>query len=315
MYHPSNLSVNFFMSKMDSMIFPVTNLHIPNITVPSSLSTQKKRPIMKETISTYIRHLLNSVTTQNIDNLKKQLLSDINENVESEQSLDEIAEELLQSFIISGTTNINNYMQILNTIWTATFRSFDMVTKESKLSQTIGNLFLNKCKNKIFINISEANILILAQKDQYDDEELDFYNKEKEKILNLIVVLCKLYSQRPIKQTDPKLIHLSALQMFPVVEIILNNYKKCQDKMKELGDPMEDCTDEEQYEHMRIMCALYSEMIYVFFYYGISQFKNDVTKVRTITSSYLINRCKEEIIPTLSEAHMVVKFRKDINFE
>jgi len=301
-YKVDRLSIDFFMARMDHPVVPIPGLNIPDITIPSHLSGQKTKIESKETVSTYIRHLLNSVTGDNIDVLRKQLFQEIDSKVVSEESLVEIADELLKSFIV-GIDNIDNYIKILNTIYKKCIViSYNSETKEKKLSNPIGNIFLDKCRLLIFKNISEAHILELAKKDQYDEDELDEYNKEKDKIINLIIVLCRLYHQK-----NTLLINIAAVQVYAVMDKMLCFHTKCQNTMHELGDPMEDCKDEEQYEYMRRVCSIYAELLYTFFHHSGNQFNTDTTNVKGNTLQDITQRFRKEVVPSLTEAHMRVK--------
>jgi len=167
---------------------PIHNLIIPKVIVPSDL-IKKRRPETKDTMATYIRQLLNSITMHNVEQAKKQLLFDIENKVKSEESLTEIATELLSSFVVSHK-NLDNYIQILNAICLASFRITNPITKEVVSSKSIGNIFLDKCRKLIFENLTEEHIAMIADKYNLDDEDdLDIYNKEKDKILNLILLL------------------------------------------------------------------------------------------------------------------------------
>lgn len=293
MIKTNSLSVKFFLDRMHDHALPIPNLVIPNIIIPANLSNIKPRTEMKETISTYIRHLLNSITTENVHILKKQLLIDINEKVESDSSLNEIADELLQSFIISKY-NIDNYMQILNTIYKAAFK------KGEVLSNTIGNIFLDKLRQMIFTKIDEKHIFMLAQKDLEDEDEQDFYNKEREQIINLIIILCKLYDQR-----KTPLVKLNAMHIYAVMEKILNFHKKNYDMMIKLGNPVEgECDDEEQYEYLRKLCHLYAEQLYIFLFTNGDKFMQDNDKIKGNTLSDLVDRFKKEVLPVLSETYL-----------
>ena len=299
----SKLSLEFFIARKNNVVEPINNLNIPKVIIPPDL-VKKRRPVSKDTITTYIRQLLNSITVHNVEQAKRQLLVDINEKVESENSLDEIASELLSSFIVSDT-NIGNYMQILNVIYKATIRVTNKTTGEISLSKTIGNLFLDKCRQLIFKNISEGNILYLAKKNLDDDEELDLYNKERDKILNLIIVLCHLYRQR-----NTQFVKLTATHIYAVIDKILRNHMINQEQMVLLGDPYEgECIDEERYEYCRRMCVLYSEQLYVFFYNEGKTFKCDETNIKGSTLSDLITKFYLDVVPNLSEAHMQSKCR------
>lgn len=298
-YRAGKLSTEFFIARNSHPIVPISSLVIPDIVIPQDLSGKKSRPELKDTLSTFVRQLLNSVTTNNVDNLRQQLLQEINIKVVSEDSLVEIADELLKCFIVS-VGNINNYMKILNTIYKiGIVVSINPDTGEKVLSRSIRNIFLEKCRLLIIKNIAEDNIMELANKDQEDDDELDYFNREREKIINLIILLCRLYDQR-----NTQLINLTAVQLYAVMDKILCFHQKCYGMMIKLGDPMQECIDEEQYEYLRRMCCIYAELMYTFFQNNYTKFLEDQTEVRGNKLINIIERFQKEIVPHLSEAHM-----------
>lgn len=309
MIYPLALSPEFFIARKEMPIEPITNLIIPKVIVPSSL-LRKRRPEMKETMATYIRQLLNSITIHNIEQAKKQLLFDIENKVKTEESLVEIASELLSSFIVSHK-NLDNYMQILNSICLSSFRITNPVTKEVVASKSIGNIFLDKCRKMIFDNLTEANIANIADKYNLDDEDdLDIYNKEKEKILNLILLLCRLYSQRNSNFTK-----LTAIHIYGVISKILTNHISVNEKMIALGNPYDgDCQDEDKYELYRRMCAIYAEQLYVFFVTEGKNFKQDPMDVKGFKLRDLITTFYLDVIPNLTESHMQSKC-KSLTFD
>ncbi|AYV85834.1 MAG: hypothetical protein Satyrvirus49_3, partial [Satyrvirus sp.] len=93
-----------------------------------------------------------------------------------------------------------------------------------------------------FSCINEKNIRSLAQLDQDDNDDLDKYNREREKIINLITVICCLYEQRSTQK-----LKLIATPVYVILNTILNFYNQIQEKMKNLGNPYEDedCKNEE----------------------------------------------------------------------
>jgi hypothetical protein len=302
MIYTSTLSPNFFIERKNMSVEPIDNLIIPKVIVPSNL-IKKRRPETKDTMATYIRQLLNSITIHNIEPAKKQLLFDIENKVKSEESLSEIATELLSSFIVSHK-NLDNYVQILNAICLSSFRITNPVTKEVVASKSIGNIFLDKCRKLIFDSITEENIAAIADKYNIDDEDdFDIYNKEKEKISNLILLLCRLYSQRNGIYTK-----LTAIHVYGVISRILTNHIAVNEKMILLGNPYEgECLDEDKYEIYRRMCAIYAEQLYVFFATEGKNFKQDTTDVRGFKLRDLITTFYLDVIPNLSESHMQSK--------
>lgn len=304
---PQSISIKqmiTFRGRADQ-IKPIDDLNIPNITIPQNLMGKKRSTEINETITISIRHLFNSLTSDNISEIKQQLKNTITKAQNSEM-IEEIAQEILSNFLISEK-NIKNYMQLLNSV----HMNCILLKSQNKqndgtpnVTPTIGNYFLRKCGNMIFGYISEENIRRLAQLDQYNDDELDRYNREREKINNLIVTICCLYEQRKTSY-----IKLTSIQLYVLIDTILMYYQRCQSKMKELGNPYqnEQCSDESEYEILRKMCSLYAEQLYILMKNEAKEFINDQTIIKGNTLKKLVDRFRNEVIPTLTEAYLISK--------
>lgn len=298
--NPKKISVNQLIAWKNQMVKPIDGLNIPKIVVPPHLVSKKRPTEATDTLIINIRQLFNSLTTDNIPQVKQQLRDTIFEKVKSEKSIDEIAQEILSNFLISEV-NIKNYMHLLNAISPTCVL---ITNKDSDdRSPTIGKLFVQKCGDLIFNCISMKNIRQLALLDQDDLDEFDKYNREREKIINLIITICYLYKQR----NTPN-IKLTAFHLIPLMKIILNNYQTLQNKMKELGNPEEECTDEEEYEICNRMCSIYAEQLYQFIYQELDEFKDDPTTTNSgETLMTMVERFRMEVIPTLNQAHLISK--------
>lgn len=302
MIHTLTLSPNFFLERKRMHVEPIIDLVIPKVIVPPDM-IKKRKTESKNTMSIYIRQLLNSITIHNVEQAKKQLLSDIETKVKSEESLCEIAQELLSSFVVSNK-NLDNYTHILNSICRASFRISNPITNEVIASPSIGNIFLAKCRTLIFETITENNIGLIAEKHNLDDDDdLDIYNKEKEKILNLILLLCRLYAQR-----ESAYVKLNAMHLYGVISRILASHISVCEKMSVLGNPEEgECEDEDKYELYRKMCAIYAEQLYTFFATEGKSFKKDETDVKGYKLRDLITTFYLDVFPNLTESHMQSK--------
>ena len=302
---PERISVQYLLSLKNQKIKPIDGLNIPHITMPSHLVSKKRVTEAGDTLSINIRHLFNSLTAENIAKVKEQLRAVVYAKAQSVEMLGEIAEEILQNFIISEP-NIKNFMHLLNAVWNA---SVLIPGSEKNVSPTIGYFFINKCKDMIFNNIDEKYIKTLAEMDQDDTDQLDDYNRQRDKIINLIVTICSLYEQR-----NTTSIKLTAVQLYSVIKNILDIYKRNQERMTELGNPYEDnCTNEEEYEVLRKMCTLYAEQLYTFMSREGKEFVRDKTMIRDQSLKDLVERFQKEIIPTLTEAYLISKC-KSIEF-
>lgn len=307
---PKSIPISQMMIFKNSIdqIHPIDGLSIPNVTIPPQLSRKKMLNNSNETISISIRHLFNSLTSNNISEIKEQLKNIVVTKVQSAEMIEEIAQEMLSNFLISEK-NIKNYMQLLNSVHMNCIllkpqSRNDNVKSDKNVTPTIGCFFIKKCGEKIFNYISEKNIRKMAQMDQDDDNELDSFNRSREKINNLIITICHLYEQR--KTTYIK---LTAVHLYTLIDTILMNYRKCQNKMKDLGNPYQDekCNDEIEYEILRKMCSLYAEQLYIFMKNEAKEFNNDQTNVNGSTLKVLVERFKSEVVPTLTEAYLISK--------
>lgn len=303
-YKPETISVQTLIALKQQKIKPIDGLNIPNITIPTHLASKKRATeANSESLVVITRQLFNSVTKDNIAQIKEQFRQAIIVKVQSEKMIEEVAEEMLQNFMVNEN-NIIIFMNLLNAVSPACI----LITSEEKqgpgknLSSTIGNIFLKKCRDTIFSFISEDNIRELAKIDQDDSDQLDIYNRQREKIINLIVTICCLYEQRHTPN-----IKLTALQLYNLMTIIFEYHNKLQQKMKDLGNPYnedEECKDEEEYEICRKMCNLYAEHLYTFMYREAKEFAKDPDQINGQTMKSLIDRFKNDIVPNITEEYL-----------
>lgn len=303
---PERITVEQLLLWKDQPVKPIDGINIPNITIPQHLISKKRATEAVDTLPIKIRQLFNSLTADNVQAVKEQLRADVYAKAQNVEMLEEIADEILKNFVVSEQ-NIKNYMHLLNAIWNASV--LIPGSSEKIVSRTIGFYFMNKCKDMIYDLISEKNIKSLAEMDQDDSDQLDLYNRNRQKIINLIITICCLYEQR-----NTTLIKLTAIQIYSVIKTILDTYNKNQLRMAELGNPYEaDCSDEEEYEILRKMCTLYAEQLYTFMSREGKEFMKDTTPVKDKSMSgdqfmsNVVVRFKKEIIPTLTEAYLISK--------
>ena len=307
----------FLRSKLTCQTVSIPGLiPIPNIVMTD---TSKKKLVVSE-----VRTLFNNVTKTNVDEFKMDLrkiviefLTKTSENNIPEE-MNKIANEILQNFIVSES-NIKLYIQMLNAIFNVAVNHIDPISGKPVRSKPIAHYFMDNCRTLIFKYISEEHIRKLATRDQEDEDELDLFNKEKAKVCNLIITICCLYDQRNTPD-----IKLTALQVYNIINVILNKYTEITIRMKKLGNPYEgeECVDELEYDYLNRMCTLYYEQIIIFLDLEYESFINDKTIVQekvmidnnSITQdkflSDLVTRFKNEVYPNVVEPHLKQKCEK-----
>jgi hypothetical protein len=285
---------------------PIDGLNIPNITVPPHLVSKKRATEAGDTIAINIRQLFNCLTPDNVAIIREQLRNIIVTKAQTVQMIEEIAQEILSNFIVMEE-KIKNCMHLLNSVSAACVLIPEPVPDKTgnikNVSPTIGNIFLNKCREMIFKSIEESNVRTLAQMDLENIDQLDAYNREREKINNLIVTICYLYEQR----NTPN-IKLTALPIYSLVNTILNLYIKNNARMVELGNPYDgDCKDEDEYEVLRKICTIYAEQLYLFMSREAKDFCRDPDVFKGKSLKNLVDIFRNNVVPTLTEAYLISK--------
>jgi len=295
---PNIITFETFVKYMSFDIEPI-KLNISNINIPENLLPQN---VEKKDIIKSIRTLLNILTVDNMNQIKDSIRELIIGKISSIEKLTEIANELVLQFI-SSREHIGNYMNILNYIYNVKI----LKDENQKYSESIGNCFLKKCRELTLVYLEISKVESLADLDLTNNNDIDFFHKEKEKIISLIVVICHLYKQR-----NSNLIRVSAAQVIPLIRQIIDTYKKLQTEMNLLGDPyiVEECKDEERYFVLQRMCSLYAEYLYTFFDICLVEFNLDDSKINNQTLKSLYEEFRKDIIPTLSEPFLIENCKK-----
>lgn len=305
---PKTITIQEFQSYRNYKVMPIEGLNIPHITVTPNLVSKKRATEANDTIAVNIRFLFNSLTQDNLPQIKEQLRI-ILSRAQNAKMLEEVAVEILENFIMSEQ-HIKNYMHLLNAVSKAcvlltpaqTSNENTIISNKDSVTPTIGYYFLEKCREMIMSLISEDNIKKLAMLDQYDDDDLDKFNRAREKINNIIVTICCLYDQRHTSN-----IKLSAFQLYPLINnSIIEKYVKTRQMLGEIDE------DHDEYETYRKMCNLYAEQVYVFLEKNGKDFVKEppiTIRDKTYSMKDLITRFKTEIMPYLTEAFLISKCR------
>lgn len=309
-YKPSKITVEQLIAYRDYDTTAISGFDVQNLTVPPHLVSKKRITEAANTVSVLIRTLFNSITNDEdkMQAAKDHLKSIVHEKVTSVEIIDEIANEILENFLISAQ-NIANYIQLLNVIDRACI-PMPSDGPEPKHSRTLGYHFLQRCRIAIFKYISDKHIRELGELDLEDADETDDYNKARDKINNLILTLCSIYDQRTTHT-----LNVTALHLYPLLNTIMNAYSNCMKQMDDLGDPYKGdgvCKDEKLYFTTQRMSILYAEQIYTFMSQKAYEFNQDATEVKdafnpkTIcTLADAVNRFRNDIVPTFTERYMI----------
>lgn len=273
---------------------PIKGLHIPNITIPSSLAKVSEA----RDISSEIRMVFNGLTSQNGNELSLKLVKAVSERAKDANAINSIAQEILDSFLVSEK-NVVNCMQMLNVVSNACV----LIHDTQKTTDTVGKMFIEKCRKMIFDIINPDNVRKLASYCQDDIDDLDEYTRERERTACIISIICYLYDQR-----DTTKIKLTASQLIPLLSTICNNYQKCVQKMESLGNPyVEDCEDEDEFLILDDMRCLYIEQLFSFINRSGRVFLKDEIEIGKISLGSIVNRFRDEIVPTITKDYLMNK--------
>lgn len=325
-----SISVPTLLSMRNVPVTAINSLTIPNITVPPNLTARRKTQA-PDSISILIRPLFNGVTRENVQQLCAALRQIVIEKAHSVELLDEVAEEILQNFIIDDK-KIDLCLLLLNSVFNATVllqtdksdrmegttrtsrpdksNNHDENSDVRQMSDPIGRRFIYKCKVMVFDCINKNNIAKLAKCDLDNMIEKDLYNRERDKIFNLILILCTLYDQKD----KPATIRLTGIPLYTVIRYILDNHADIQNQMNELGDPYKgECSNEEEYEYLRRMSNLYAEQLCIFFDREGKNFRLDKTAIpcksgKSTLLAELIERFQITVFPFITEAYISSKY-------
>uniref|UniRef100_A0A6C0LQJ5 MIF4G domain-containing protein n=1 Tax=viral metagenome TaxID=1070528 RepID=A0A6C0LQJ5_9ZZZZ len=310
--HPSLITAELILSLKNESTIPINFiLTIPNIVIPKEYNSIKSIS-KKEELILDIRQIFNATTNGNVEKMKEKLREIVINKTTSSESLKDISDEIFECFLVSEQT-IPSYMQLLNSVYNIKYKD------ESDNSQTIGQLFLSKCKKYIEIHSSDSEVSdeytvrSIASLDQLNEMEFDKYNKSKTKIINLMIILCHLY-----RQNNTAFIKIGANHIHFIMSLFLTKHSFCQKRIGELGNPYEgeDCKDDNEFEIHYRMSHLYAEFFYILLEKNGHDFIKDQTSIsvkdsdKKIQLSDLIERFKQEIVPKFSEAYLISKWEE-----
>lgn len=316
-FHPKQINVKQLMEWKLQSVKPINGINIPNLTIPPHLVSKKRLTEADDKLVINIRHLFNSLSSENIPIVKQQLHDIIVEKTNTNELIRDVAHEILLNFLVSDL-NIKNFMHLLNAVSPICIVTDPSNPNSEKIPNTIGNNFLRECAHTIYESINEKKVRYLAELDQEDPNELDLYSKEREKIGNLIVTICFLYEQR-----DTPNIKIRAIQIYPIISSMFDTYNKNLAFMEKLGNPEEDsCEDDDEYEILRKMCSIYGEFMCLFMLRSGKDYMIDTTVIARKNNSAsnissgsntladLVHYFKSVIVPSFTETYLIAKCRE-----
>lgn len=288
--------IEYLQGLLNTQTEPIENLAINNITIPNSMKL-KRSTQGEESIVTDIRMLFNTITTTNIDSIKEKIFKIVTEKVQTMDDLNKIVKEIFDNFLTSDQ-NILLYLDLLNKIHMIVL-SLDEVSV--KTSPSLGNLFIMMCRENFFNSITLQKIKKLSILNHDDEDEFDNYNREKDKIIILIILICELINRKSNLSLNFNHMDICLTRLYDNYMTVLKRLESFIDP--ETGDCYYDKEDES--EVLRKMLIMYAEQIYIFLlkkgeeYYT---YKKD-----------LIDKIKSELVPSLLNDFMISNY-KNLNF-
>jgi hypothetical protein len=313
-YRPKSINLEAFYyyynnGKFDNIVIK----KLTNVTVPSYLMPKICFEENVKNITFDVKFTLNSLTNSNTNEIKKKLKTIITKNTTDNKNnmliIKIVTEEILNGFLKTKNC-FNGYLTILNLCSKICVRSDDLT---NKTTFTIGKSFIIECRNLSIKLYGATNIKRLASiLPSCDGDDDNKFNEEKDEILNLTRILCSLYNQR----TDSSKIKLIAEELYPLINKIIDIYIIHRNKFKALPNPYNIDYDDDaaenidelifNYEVTKGIVKLYSEIIYVFMENCSDQFISD-TNDKNNNMSKLVDRFKNEVIPTLIDQWIIIK--------
>ena len=145
--------------------------------------------------------------------------------------------------------------------------------------------------------MKQTTVKTLCELDENDEDQLDKFSKQKERMMNLVATLCALYDQR----NTPSNISLNGNHLSSCFTELLNNYKTVYDVYMDLPEPE---TDEEfrQIDIHTKMLTIYAQHLYVFMEKQKKAFEKDQLLMGFVT------RIKDEVATTVMDDYLISRF-------
>jgi hypothetical protein len=269
-------------------------LNLPNVEIPSHMS----KKIRKISAECAIRFVFNNVTTGTIESSKIELHKKITEYAGTPADMMEMAEEMLQNFMISED-NIDMFLPLIQHTHNI---------KCPTDSRSIGIIFLNKCGMTLSHMTSLDEVTKMASMDTDGDlDQTDKYNKICNKIACLIKTICLLY-MRP----DKKKLFVASPKLTGLVDIIITNCIHSSQLMDKIGDPYDldqECEDETEFFIQECVRSIYIDHLILFMEYSAKTLILDPTVTDGKTPKQLLDKFHSEIVPMIKGSARLAKIK------
>lgn len=309
-----HISINKLITLMNSiscdnvLITPISGFKIQNINMPDCY--KKQHELQKTTLSE-IRLIFNTLTYNNLDNSEINLTNVLhnslpveanNKKISNYNLLLQIIKEILELFLVDQK-NVKMFYILLSKVAN--------IAVGDDFKYSIKYIFLQECRLKFNNLTNELNIRHLASQDDSDDGR-DIYTRGFDKISNLMLLFSELYIMR-----DKPVLNIGSNQMISIIIALFENYtesyKNCTSFLNKYDlDEIDDDLYNE-YLILKKINIIYASHICYVFSLTISLFKNDKVEYKNTSLHNLIDRFKNEIVPTIKEKYLISKI-KDIEW-
>lgn len=288
-----------FLGKTRLDILAVNHGDIKNTTRPPRFHNNNIQPEIVRIIKTCLNALTANNAAQTADKIKYEISSKCGNKDLLSESSNIIFETMLVNFANKAARP--GYMLILNNI-----SNMGIVMPNGE-RHTIRGFFLLRCKSGIMKYTSDAHIQLLAtyDADNSNSDLRDKYHEERDKIVNLIAIICAMYQES--RQGRIAQAYLGADVLFGLLYGLVEKASNVVQEIQKLGDTnAEDFLDLhlDNYEFLTQTLAIYVDGILAYLENGCIAFREDITTynvTKNVSGNFknLINKIATHIVVNL----------------
>lgn len=297
-YKPKFISSKFFVANMDQKVPAIPDISIAKIVIPDHLLPVVTDNISVNSISKKIRYYFNNTTPQSLVIIKPKLSEYMSLNMTSLENYTEIVDEIFENFLVNSEV-INDYMELLNHVQMIQYDDNGKI-------KTVGNGFINKCGQVAHDIISYKKIRELASYNLSNDDDLDKYNRYKDRVKNLFLTICSLYDQRHITKLSVNIEHI-----YPLISLMINYFMNCMRQLSTLsskhGSDLElTRSNESDINLFKKMSNIYAGFIYIFIKREKYNFLQDTNRTKqNETMSSIVTMFEKNIVPKITDGALL----------